>query len=107
MKLGRELLARGDFRLALRAFYLASLAHLAAKNLVTLAKFKSNLDYERELRRRGHSLPELPPLFSENVSVFDRAWYGMHEVTEEMVNRFVFRVERLCGRKELGMNNPS
>lgn len=107
MKLGRELLARGDFRLALRAFYLASLAHLAAKNLVTLAKFKSNLDYEREVRRRGHALPELPPLFSENVSVFDRAWYGMHEVTEEMVNRFVLRVERLCGRNQIGLNQPS
>jgi Domain of unknown function (DUF4129) len=107
MKLGRELLAKGDLRLAMRAFYLASLAHLAAKNLVTLAKFKSNRDYERELRRRGHALPELPPLFSENVSVFDRAWYGMHEVTEELVNRFIVRVERLCGRNEIGMNTPS
>jgi hypothetical protein len=107
MKLGRELLARGDLRLALRAFYLASLAHLAAKNLVTLAKFKSNRDYEGELRRRGHALPELPPLFSENVSVFDRVWYGMHEATEELVNGFIVRVERLCGRNELGMNKPS
>jgi hypothetical protein len=106
MKLGRELLARGDLRLALRAFYLASLAHLAAKNLVTLAKFKSNRDYEGELRRRGHALPELPPLFSENVSVFDRVWYGMHEATEELVNGFLVRVERLCGRNELGMNKP-
>ena len=107
MKLGRDLLARGDLRLAMRAFYLASLAHLAAKNLVTLAKFKSNRDYEQELRRRGHALPELPPLFSENVSVFDRVWYGMHEATEELVNRFIVRVERLCGRPEIGMNSPS
>jgi hypothetical protein len=107
MQLGRELLAKGDLRLAMRAFYLASLAHLAAKNLVTLAKFKSNLDYERELRRRGHALPELPPLFSENVSAFDRVWYGMHEVTEELVNRFILRVERLCERNQLGMKEPS
>ena len=106
LKIGRELLARGDLRLALRAFYLASLAHLAARNLVTLAKFKSNLDYERELHRRGHALPELPPLFSENVSVFERVWYGMHEVTEELVNHFIIRVERLCGRQEIGMNKP-
>jgi hypothetical protein len=107
MKLGRELLARGDLRLAMRAFYLASLAHLAAKNLVTLAKFKSNRDYERELRRRGHALPELPPLFSENVSAFDRTWYGMHEVTEDLVNHFILRVERLRGRNEIAMNKPS
>jgi hypothetical protein len=107
MQLGRELLARGDLRLAMRAFYLASLAHLAAKNLVTLAKFKSNRDYERELRRRGHAVPELPPLFGENVLVFDRVWYGMHEITEELTQRFIMRVERLCGRNEPGMNNPS
>jgi hypothetical protein len=107
MQLGRELLAKGDLRLAMRAFYLASLAHLAAKNLVTLAKFKSNRDYEREVGRRGHALPELPPLFSENVSVLDRAWYGMHEVTEDLVNRFIVRVERLCERNELPMNKPS
>ena len=107
MQLGRELLAKGDLRLALRAFYLASLAHLADKNLVTLAKFKSNADYERELRRRGHALPELPPLFTENVSVFDRVWYGMHEVTEDVINRFIVRVERLCGRNQMELSNPS
>jgi len=80
---------------------------LAAKNLVTLAKFKSNRDYERELRRRGHALPDLPPLFTENVSVFERVWYGMHEVTAELVTRFIVRVERLCGRNEMGVNIPS
>ncbi len=32
-RLGRELLARGELRLALRAFYLASLAHLASRQL--------------------------------------------------------------------------
>lgn len=107
MQLGRELLARGDLRLAMRAFYLASLAHLAAKNLVTLAKFKSNLDYDRELRRRGHALPELPPLFSENVSVFERVWYGMHGITEDLLNHFILRVERLCGRNEMEANRTS
>jgi hypothetical protein len=54
-RLGREFRQRGELRLALRAFYLASLSHLAAKGLVTVARFKSNRDYERELRRRGHA----------------------------------------------------
>jgi hypothetical protein len=58
-KLGRELLARGELRLALRAFYLASLAHLAQRNLISLAKFKSNRDYLLELQRRAHSFPDL------------------------------------------------
>src|SRR5439155_10075990 len=56
--LARDLLSRGDLRLALRAFYLASLAHLAQRSLITLAHFKSNRDYERELNRRAHALPE-------------------------------------------------
>ena len=63
MKLARELLERGEFRLAIRAFFLASLSHLAARNLIAIARFKSNRDYERELRRRGHSFPELLSLF--------------------------------------------
>jgi uncharacterized protein DUF4129 len=93
--LARELLARGELRLAIRAFYLASLAHLAGSNLISLAKFKSNRDYERELRRRAHSFPDLLALFGENVSVFDRSWYGMHEVTGELADRFAANVERI------------
>ena len=95
VKLGRELLARGELRLAVRAFYFASLAQLAARNLIALAKFKSNRDYERELRRRAHSVPELLVLFGENVSVFDRSWYGAHQVTPELVNHFAANVERI------------
>ena len=95
--LARELLARGEFRLAVRAFYLSSLAHLAERNLITLARFKSNRDYERELQRRGHSFPELLGLFGDNVSVFDGIWYGMHEVNADLVTQFAARVERIKG----------
>ena len=95
IKLARELIDRGEMRLALRAFYLASLAHLAGKNLIALAKFKSNRDYERELDRRRHALPELTTRFSENVSMFDGVWYGLHEVTREMLDRFAGNVERI------------
>ena len=95
IKVARELLARGELRLAIRAFYLASLAHLAGNNLISLAKFKSNRDYERELRRRAHSFPDLLALFGEIVSVFDRSWYGMHEVNGELVDRFAANVEQI------------
>jgi hypothetical protein len=97
IKLGRDLLSKGELRLALRAFYFASLAHLDARKLLTIAKFKSNRDYERELGRRGHSLPGLRLLFGENVLVFDRSWYGLHDVNEEMVGRFVANLERIKG----------
>lgn len=94
-RLARELLARGEFRLALRAFYLASLAHLAARNLISLARFKSNRDYERELRRRGHSFPQLISVFGDNLFVFERIWYGMHEVNSDLVDQFAVNVERI------------
>jgi uncharacterized membrane protein len=95
IRLARELLEQGELRLAMRAFYLASLAHLAERNLISLAKFKSNRDYELELRRRGHSFAVLLNLFGENVSVFDRIWYGMHEVSGDLVQHFAANVERI------------
>jgi hypothetical protein len=95
MKLAQELLARGEFRLALRAYYLASLAHLAGRNLISLARFKSNRDYQRELQRRAHSFPNLLQLFDENVSVFDRVWYGTHEAGGDLVSWFAENVTRL------------
>jgi hypothetical protein len=94
-KLARELLARGEFRLAMRAFYLASLSHLSARNLISIARFKSNRDYERELRRRGHSFPELLSVFGQNISVFEGVWYGMHDVNSDSVSQFATNVERI------------
>ena len=95
MKLGRELLVRGELRLAMRAFYLASLAHLAARNLISIARFKSNREYQRELLRRGHSFPELLSMFGQNISVFEAIWYGMHEVSSDSVNQFALNVEKI------------
>lgn len=94
-RLARELLARGDLRLAMRAFYLASLSHLATRNLISIARFKSNRDYERELRRRGHSYPGLVSIFGENISIFEGIWYGMHDVNADLVNQFAVNVERI------------
>ena len=94
-KLARELLERGELRLALRAFYFASLAHLAARNLISIARFKSNRDYERELRRRGHSFPDLLSVFGDNLVSFERIWYGLHDVNRELVDRFAAAVERM------------
>jgi hypothetical protein len=95
LKLARELLSRGELRLALRAFYLATLAHLAQRHLITLARFKSNHDYQRELQRRGHSLSALFEHFSENLQVFERVWYGRHEITPRALHEFAGKVERI------------
>lgn len=94
-RIARELLQRGEWRLALRALYLASLAHLASRNLVTITRSKSNQEYLRELDRRAHAVPEVSQLFSQNVSMFDRIWYGLHAVDQEIVEAFAGNVERI------------
>ncbi len=93
--LALELLERGELRLAMRAFYFSSLAHLAARSLVNIAKFKSNRDYERELLRRSHALPDLTASFSDNVSIFDRVWYGQHAIDADLIQQFRGNVERI------------
>lgn len=94
-QLARQLLDRGELRLALRALYLSSLAHLAGRGLIGLARSKSNLDYVAELRRRAHVWPELVELFGRNVAIFERVWYGLHEVNAEVLDEFVGNLQRL------------
>jgi hypothetical protein len=98
MRLARELLGKGEGRLALRAYYLSSLAGLAGRGLITVARSKSNRDYSRELGRRGHAFPILVGAFGDNVKIIDRVWYGIHPVTEEMVSDFTRNLSQLKGR---------
>jgi hypothetical protein len=101
IRLAHSFLEKGELRLAMRAFYLSTLAHLGQRNLIAIARFKSNRDYQTELRRRAHAFPDLLPVFDENVSAFERIWYGMHEVNAEAIQQFAANVERLTGLKTL------
>ncbi len=92
---GRRLLEQGELRLALRAFYLASLAQLAGRGLVTISRGKTNREYARELERRGRALPGLPGLFGENVRTFERIWYGRQQADADLVVSFLARVEQM------------
>ena len=62
---------------------------------VTVNRFKSNRDYEDELGRRGHAIPNLLPVFRENLSMFERIWYGVHEVNRELVQHFAANVDKI------------
>ncbi len=95
LRLAREMIAKGELRLALRAFYLAGLAHLAGRGLLTIARYKSNYEYAVELGRRSHALPAVMSAFTRNVTVFDRVWYGRHEATQEVLNEFESNVQRI------------
>jgi hypothetical protein len=95
LHLAGELMGKGEPRLALRALYLATLASLARQELVTIAKYKSDREYELELRRRSHSRPHLVGIFAENRILFESAWYGLHEVTPGIMDRFLQNQERI------------
>jgi hypothetical protein len=95
LDLAREMMEEGNLLLALRAFYLASLAHLAARQMISIAIFKSNREYESELRRRARALPDVQDAFSQNVAAFDRAWYGLHAVTQDALHEFQSNLARI------------
>ena len=90
-----DLMKKGSLRLALRAFYLATLAHLAEHELIAIAKYKSNRDYEHELAKRAYGYKGLSDLFSVNVMAFDRSWYGNHKVGPEELRLFTQNQERI------------
>ncbi len=95
MRLAREQIAKGEHRLAIRALFLASLANLGERGLLRVARFKSNRDYTRELRLKARSLPELQDAFQENVGLFERVWYGLHEIGRDAIDRFTANYERI------------
>ena len=92
LSMARDLAAKGEHRLALRALYLASLAGLAHRELVSLAHHKTNRDYTREVERRARATPQLPERFKGIVSYFDRAWYGTMVVTPTALAEFEAQV---------------
>ena len=95
LALARDHATRGELTLALRAAWLAGLAHLGHRELLAIARYKSNRDYHRELYRRARDREPLLAAFDDNLSSFERAWYGNHEVREAGYERFQQNLERI------------
>lgn len=89
-RLAREKFQAGDYRLAVRAWFLATLAHLGERGLVSVARWKSNKDYQKEVRLRARGLGQTLPLdaFEGNLTLFERVWYGRHLLTAEEAEGF-------------------
>jgi hypothetical protein len=95
VSMARDFAARGDFRMALRAYFLASVAFLASREMLVVARSKTNLDYLGEVRRRARSVRGLDGLFAAGVRSFESAWYGLHEVDGSEVQTFAENFERM------------
>jgi hypothetical protein len=88
IEMAESSLRDGNWRLAMRAFYLASLSWLGRRELIAIHPGKTNREYEMELRRRTRTAPRMRELFAGNVAAYERCWYGMHEPLPEDVVEF-------------------
>jgi hypothetical protein len=93
--LGERLLGEGDARLAIRAFYLALLAHLARREWIRIARHKSDTEYERELSRRTHGSEQWVVPFRDSVALFQGVWYGSHPANPPLALAARDRLDRL------------
>jgi hypothetical protein len=100
LSLAGELADKGELRLAMRALYLATLAHLADHEMITIESYKSNREYENELKRRAHERKELISIFTNSLNVFERAWYGMYQIARSEYDSFSLNQERILAFAE-------
>ncbi len=83
-----EMFERGEKRLGIRALFLALLANLARRDLIRIARAKSDRDYLAETGRRSHALPELVAAFAQNINTFEKIWYGTHNIDDQTLAEF-------------------
>ncbi len=93
--MAQTLLRQGALPQSLRAFYLATLAHLAENGFITIRKYKSDGDYINELSRRAHTQTDLLSTFKQQVGLFTRGWYGMYALTQEDIKKFTAMQKRI------------
>lgn len=87
----KELMEKGDNRLALRALYLGGLKALSDTGFLQLARAKSNREYIKEVFRKGRHFSEGIRLFSDQTRVFDKVWYGMKDVSAQDVEEYAHK----------------
>ncbi len=81
----------GDYRTAVRYLYLSALLLLEEQGQLRYDRALTNREYLRSLSDR----PELKRILSEVVEVFDRVWYGYHELDAEAYQHYVKQIELL------------
>lgn len=71
----QEALARGDYRGAVRIYFIFILRDLSQKNWINWEKEKTNFHYLREMSQRSEYAD-----FNKSVSYFEIIWYGKREI---------------------------
>ena len=70
---------QGDLRAAIRKGYIALLCDLADKRIIGLARYKTNRDYLRDLRKRSSLFTRMKLA----TGSFERHWYGFRTPEEK------------------------
>jgi hypothetical protein len=96
--LARDLRAEGELRKAVRAYFLAGLASLGRVEVVRIARFKSNREYQRELQRRAYRCPGAAEPFSDSIRRFEQIWYGLYEVSDSELDEMADVVNQVRHR---------
>lgn len=95
LSLADELIAQGEYRLALRALYLSGLRLLSERKLITVQRWKSGMEYMLELKRRSHSPALACPPFQQSLRLFELGWYGFHPVDPAMLEHLRAQLKEL------------
>jgi len=77
------LAARGEFREAIRALYLALIRALQARGLLSRATSRTNWEHLRQL----HAHPQLTAVLQPFTETFDAKWYGQRPANADEVER--------------------
>ena len=91
-QLAEECFSQEQFRLGLRALYLANLAGLAQEGWIAIHPGKTDHEYETELHRRARAFAQACQLFSRNIALFEQVWYGDYPVSWEDCRTFRDRI---------------
>lgn len=84
MRLALEYKEQGNYRLAFRYFFLALLINFNERELIKIQKFKTNMQYYRELFVSDEELAKESESF---FNTFYYVWYGKREINkEELLN---------------------
>ncbi|HYN85519.1 MAG TPA: DUF4129 domain-containing protein [Pyrinomonadaceae bacterium] len=90
-----ERLARaGDLRGAIRKAYVALLLELGDRNVLRLARHKTNRDYLQSVRQLA---PQLYAFMQPLTLTFERYWYGYERATEDDWRAFLADCRRTLG----------
>lgn len=81
----------GDYRTAMRYLYLSLLLLLDEREILRYDHTLTNREYARSLTR----FPQFAATFSRVVDIFDRAWYGHHDLDADEYADYAAQVKDL------------